>query len=82
MQWTTSDSAFGDDGLAGIEALAGFNIGDGENYITIPGSRTSSIIDIDKTSNIGTPGVWMFQVDLGINVVCMYFPNSIAVKFV
>ena len=53
IQWT-----FGD------EALAGMNAGDGVNYITIPGSLTSSILDIEEMSNIGVPGVWIFNFNL------------------
>ena len=70
MQWTTGDNSGGDDGLGGMEALAGINAGDGETFITIPGSRTSSIINITQTSNIGIPGIWIFQVDHG-NCLCM-----------
>ena len=45
-------------------ALAGINAGDGINSVTIPGSLTPSIINITQTSNVGIPGVWMFQVDI------------------
>ena len=61
IQWTTG----GSNGLGGIEALAGINAGDGVNHITIPGSLTPSIINITQTSNVGIPGVWMFQVGEG-----------------
>ena len=59
-------------------ALAGINVGDGVNSITIPGSLTPSIINITQTSNVGIPGVWMFQVDRG-NVhrcikLCLFQP--------
>ena len=46
-------------------ALAGINAGDGVNSITIPGSRTQDIINISQTSNVGIPGIWMFQVNGG-----------------
>lgn len=46
-------------------ALAGINAGDGVNSVTIPGSMTPSVINITQTSNVGIPGVWMFQVDRG-----------------
>ena len=64
IQWTTGDDS-GLDGFGGTEALAGINAGDGINNITIPGSLTPSIINITQTSNVGIPGVWMFQVDKG-----------------
>ena len=51
-------------------ALAGVNAGDGINHITIPGSLTPSILDIEETSNVGVPGRWIFKVGEG-----MYLPN-------
>ena len=64
IQWTTGDDSGGFGGLGGTEALAGINVGDGNN-ITIPGSLTPSIINITRTSNVGIPGVWMFKVSEG-----------------
>ena len=72
IQWTTGDFSGGDDGLGGTEALAGINAGDGENFITIPGSLTPSIIDIAQISNIGIPGMWIFQVDHGMLLCNVY----------
>ena len=46
-------------------ALAGFNAGDGVNSVTIPGSRTPNIVTITQTSNVGIPGIWMFEVGAG-----------------
>ena len=62
IQWTTGDANGGSNGLGGIEAVAGINAGDGFKSVTIPGSRTPSIITISRTSNVGIPGVWMFKV--------------------
>ena len=62
IQWTTGDSSDGNNGLGGREALAGINAGDGVNHITIPGSSTPSITNITQTSNVGIPGIWIFQV--------------------
>ena len=56
-------------------ALAGINAGDGVNHVTIPGSRTLSILDIEETSNVGIPGIWIFKVGGGkalYSYVCMY----------
>ena len=30
---------------------------------TIPGSRTNDNINITSTSNVGVPGIWVFQLD-------------------
>ena len=66
IQWTTGDDSRGNRGFGGREALAGFNAGDGINYIAIPGSLTPSIIDIARTSNVGIPGIWIFKVGEGM----------------
>ena len=70
IQWTTGDISGGLDGLGGTEALAGINAGDHVNQSTVPGSHTSGIINITRTSNVGIPGVWMFQVGRGM-YLCM-----------
>jgi len=44
-----------------FRALAGISAGDRISFNTIPESQTADIINIDKTSNVGIPGVWMFQ---------------------
>ena len=46
-------------------AVAGINAGDGVNHITIPGSLTPSIINIEETSNVDIPGVWIFNFEEG-----------------
>jgi len=66
IQWTTGDFSGGFNGLGGNEAVAGINAGDGINYFNIPGSFTPDIINIDETSNVGIPGIWIFQVDEGV----------------
>lgn len=65
IQWTTGDSSGGVDGLDGNEAVAGITAGDGVNFVTIPGSLTPDIINIDNTSNVGVPGVWIFKTGTG-----------------
>ena len=81
MQWTTGDRSDGFRGLYGFEALAGINTGDRINFITIPGSRSSSIINIDTTSNIGIPGTWMFKLGTGIHlIVIMPLPYAAYLK--
>ena len=49
----------------GGEAVAGINAGDGINFITIPGSLSQDILSLTETSNVGNPGVWIFEVDTG-----------------
>ena len=65
IQWTTADR---DGGVDGNEAVARINAGDGVNHFTIPGSSTPDIINIDETSNVGIPGMWMFQI--GKRMLC------------
>ena len=66
IQWTTAFSSGGTGGFGGNEAVAGISAGDGVNFVTIPGSFTPSIINIDNTSNVGVPGVWIFKVGTGM----------------
>jgi len=81
MQWTIGDWSYEFRELYGSKALAGINAGDRINFITIPGSRTSSIIDIDTTSNIGIPGTWMFKLGTGIHlIVIMPLPYAAYLK--
>ncbi|MEE6481958.1 hypothetical protein FKM82_013081 [Ascaphus truei] len=65
IEWTTGTASGGDPrtGLGGIPAQAGFNSGDKTHYFNIPGSRTPDIVKIRQTSNVNTPGRWVFQVD-------------------
>ena len=68
IQWTTGDSSGGVSGLSGTAVLAGINAGDHIDHVIIPGSLTSDIINIARTSNIGNPGVRIFQVGHGMNI--------------
>ncbi|XP_075462346.1 alpha-tectorin-like [Ascaphus truei] len=63
LQWTTGTASGGEPktGLGGTPAQAGFNT-DG-NYFNIPNSRTAHVMNIKSSSNVGTPGRWIFQVD-------------------
>lgn len=42
---------------------AGFNAGDGANYLALPGSGTDAIRNLSSTSNVGKPGKWVYRVD-------------------
>ena len=57
IQWTTGSAS------RGVAAQVGFNAGDGERFFSVPGSQTDEIINIDTTTNVGMPGVWIFQVN-------------------
>ena len=55
----------------GRGGMAGINFGNGINHFTIPGSQTPSILNIEETSNVGVPGIWIFQVNDGKYTVYM-----------
>ena len=63
-------------------ALAGINPGDGVSHFTIPGSDTSRMLDIEGTSNVGIPGVWIFRVDRGNNAVVMQTYMQYTLKYI
>ena len=72
IQWTTGDDSGGTNGLGGNEAIAGISAGDSDNYFVIPELGSPCILNIDKTSNVGTPGVWMFKVGTGTQKCYVY----------
>ena len=70
LQWATADTCSGsgsgnDEGciLGPNPAEAGFSAGDGMRYFTLNGSGTDAVLSLNSTSNVGQPGVWIFQVD-------------------
>jgi len=67
LQWTTGDASGGSNGLGGTPAQAGYDAGDGVNYLTLPGSRTASVLNLQNTSNVSsaTPGLWTFAIRSG-----------------
>ena len=68
IHWTSGTTAASG---GPVEALAGYNAGDGINSFTIPGSLTTRIINITETSNVGIPGTWMFQLNCS-GTYCVY----------
>ena len=62
IQWTTGDNSGGRNGLYGIEALVGINAGNGIDHYVVSGSRTSSIINIVKSTTVGILGTSIYKV--------------------
>ena len=57
MEWIISD-------IEGAHpALVGFNSGDGVTSLTLPTSRTDHVLNITTSSNIQSPGIWLFRTD-------------------
>ena len=44
-------------------AFAGYISGDGRTIFKIDGSFSISIEEIESTTNVGKPGLWVFRVD-------------------
>ncbi|MCQ9375365.1 PEP-CTERM sorting domain-containing protein [Methyloversatilis sp. XJ19-13] len=67
LEWTTGDASEGSDGLGGIPAQAGYDAGDGVNFLTLPGSRSDAVLDLQHASNVSaeTPGLWTFAIRNG-----------------
>jgi hypothetical protein len=55
---------------------AGFDAGDAIRYYALPGSMTSSVLNLASSSNCGVAGRWMFRID-GLNI---QLPNAAALK--
>ena len=58
IQWTGSE-------VGGFAATVGVQTTIDRMSIRVPESGTPSIIEIDTTSNVGRPGVWLFRIDDG-----------------
>ena len=59
----------------GEGAGIGFNAGDGNRSFTVPGALTSETLDMENQSNVGRPGVFIYQVDgmyksISISYIC------------
>jgi len=68
--WTTGSASGGSGGFGGTPAQAGFDAGDGVNFVEIMNSRTGTIhTTLCTMSNVAMPGVWQFAVRGGA-VVC------------
>ncbi len=67
LEWTTGDASGGSNGLGGIPAQAGYDAGDGVNYLTLPGSRTGDVLNLQHTTNVagGEAGLWSFAIRNG-----------------
>lgn len=42
---------------------SGFNGGDIGRFFNLPGSRSNDVVNIEQTTNVNTPGRWLFRVD-------------------
>ena len=49
-------------------AVAGFDAGDHTRAVALPGSGTPAMLDLCATSNVGTAGVWRYEVRNGTPV--------------
>jgi hypothetical protein len=67
LEWTTGNASGGSNGLGGIPAQAGYDAGDGVNYLTLPGSRTGDVLNLQHTTNVagGEAGLWSFAIRNG-----------------
>lgn len=65
LDWTTGDASGGTGGFGGTPAQAGFDAGNGVNFLELPGSFSSDILNLETTSNVGTAGLWQFSVRNG-----------------
>jgi len=66
ITWTTGDASGGRNGFGGTRARAGLNAGFSRRQITISGSGSSSIVNIELTSNVGTRGRYVYRTDTSI----------------
>lgn len=67
LEWTTGGASGGSNGFGGVPAQAGYDAGDNVNFFTLPGSRTSNVLNLVNSSNVSsaTPGLWRFLFNNG-----------------
>jgi hypothetical protein len=67
LKWTTGDASGGSGGLGGTPAQAGYDAGNGTNFFALPGSFSSTVLDLANTSNVSqsTPGLWTMAIRNG-----------------
>uniref|UniRef100_A0AC34RC09 NIDO domain-containing protein n=1 Tax=Panagrolaimus sp. JU765 TaxID=591449 RepID=A0AC34RC09_9BILA len=58
-----SSNVQGTNGLSGIPAQVGFDSGDGQNRYMVDVSCTDYVITLANMTNVGSPGVLIFQID-------------------
>ncbi|CAH1272490.1 SUSD2 [Branchiostoma lanceolatum] len=65
ITWTTGTASDGNayTGLGGTPAKVGFNAGDGIQFFCTDASQTEDIVNVETTSNVNTPGRWVFRID-------------------
>src|SRR5204863_42584 len=62
-EWETGDASDGMGGFGGTQAQAGFDAGNGMDFVEIMGSRLPGIANhLCTSSNVGMPGIWRFAV--------------------
>ncbi len=69
-EWTTGDASGGSGGFGGTPAQAGFDAGNLRDYFALPGSFTREVLNVCRTSNVGTAGLWQFQIRRGTVAMC------------
>lgn len=66
--WVETDEA--SSGAGGLPAQAGFDAGNGIDYVELPGSMTLAVRELCDTSNVDDSGVWRFYVRNGDVTAC------------
>lgn len=62
---STGNASGGAGGLGGTPAQAGFDAGNGQVFEILPGSGSGGVLELCRTSNVGVPGIWQFDIYLG-----------------
>lgn len=65
LEWTTGGASGGSGGLGGSPAQAGFDAGNGQTFMILPGSGTQSVLRLAQTSNVEVPGLWLINIYRG-----------------
>ena len=61
IRWTTGDASGGRRGVGGRIARAGLNAGDGRTSLTITGSGTNAMLNLERMTDVRIPGMYILN---------------------
>ena len=80
LNWTTGNLSGGTDGLGGTIARAGYSAGNGLDFFELAASGDQEqMLNLNNTSNVGTAGLYRFEVRNGVVVNDVPEPSTLAI---
>lgn len=78
IDWTTGDASGGTGGLGGTVSRAGWSSGNGADFFELSESGNQSLmLDLENRSNVGTAGLYTFDVVNGVTLPEVPIPAAV-----